>query len=416
MSTAVFSTIGHGLIPTKVVSSQGAGRNSAPDIQEALDSGKGSPVDVYLPDPLYEVWPASTRAYPGNDSLRINYSNVQLRGNSRFQTTIACKVTGGLDPNTHWELPGGVVWRGNGIQIVGANIANTRIADLRLTGSSPRNLTTYPVWGIGTPNSAPFPADPITGEGWDLTNKGINLGVGTTRTNTLIEDCEIDSFRGELFYYGGSNGNQNLRVRRCIVHDSIASMLSCSGALIIEDNEFYYGLNAVENTPLGDAQIIRDNWIHDCPHGISIPSNASPPANGAGRCVIYGNRIVKSYIWAMYVAGPVRGVWVHDNETSDCPNYGGLLMGGGGPGNTGPQDITVERNLFRLETYAGPVVGINANSDLGYPVTYRIINNRSERSMWAKANGYAITGLVKVLSEPSSVCYESGNDWSGGEA
>jgi len=388
--------------------------NAREVIQSALDAGKGAPTVVWLQGDTYTVWPEAGKSYPGNNCLEIRYSNVALVGAWRGGTTISCKVAGGRDPNSNWEVLSGKVWRGNGIALVGATISNVSIRGVRLTGNSPRDLATRPVWGPGTPSGESFPANVGTGDGWDITNKGVMVGDGTTRTNVTIEDCEIDSFRGECVYYGGSSGNQNMLVRRSVVHGSIASLLSCSGRVTYEDNELYYGLNAVENTPIADTQIIRRNWVHDCPHGITLASNAAPPANGAGRAIIAENRITKSYIWAMYIQGAIRGVWVHDNEVVDCPNYGGMLMGGPGVGGTGPQDITLERNLYRLESYAGNVVAIGANSDTGYPVSYRIIGNRSERSAWAKAQGYTIAGVVKASNEPTSTIYESGNDWSDG--
>jgi hypothetical protein len=388
-------------------------------IQDALDSGAGDPVIVQLLPGTYEVWPAAaTDTYPGNNCLNINYSNVTLMGAGRNATTISCKVAGGLDPNTHWEIvhigATPYVWRGHGIEVKGSTISNFTLRDLRLTGNSPRNLTNYPVWGVAAGQA--FPADTVTGENWDITNKGIFVGNGTTRTNTLIEDCEVDSFRGEIVYYGGSSGNQGLVVRRSHLHDSIGSMFSCSGSITVEDCELSYGENAVENTPIGDISIIRRNWVHNNKIGIVITSNASAPGNGDGCCVVADNKIKGHYLGPLWVLGAIRGYRALRNEMADNPQ---VLVGGAG-GGSGPQDITFEDNLSRLEYPGGAASGVyhcfDLNSEPGYPVkNIRIARHRAERSQyvidlgtqlaWSYGNGIWNATDSFILDD---------NDFSGG--
>lgn len=376
------------------VRSPGAGVNAGPAIQAALDSGAGSPVLVYLPDADYYVWPASAGGvYPGNDCLRINYSNVTLMGAGRWNTTIHCLVAGGLDPNTNWELTrDGVgtlrVWRGNGIALNGSTIANTAIRDLRLTGESPRNLTLYPIWGVAAGQT--FPADTDTGEDWDITHKGVIVGNGTTRTDTLIEDCEIDSFRGEIIYYGGSSGNQRLTVRRCFLHDCIGSIFSCSGSLVLEDSEISLGENAVEDTPIADPQYIRRNYIHDNKVGVVITTNAAAPTLGTGLCEVTDNRIEGHFLGTLWVLGAIRGYRALRNVLADNPH---VLIGGAG-GGTGPQDITIADNVFRIERLLGNAsqyMAFDINDVSGSPAkNIRILRNRGERSQYVADQGTAL--------------------------
>lgn len=408
-------------MPGVTVRSRGPGQNSREDIQAALDSGGGSPVLVYLPDADYYVWPVSAGGvYPGNDCLRINYSNVTLMGAGKGHTTIHCLVAGGLDPNTNWELTtDGVgtlrVWRGHGIRLNGSTISNVTIRDLRLTGDSPRNLTTYPIWGVAAGQS--FPANTSTGENWDITNKGVFVGDGSTRSDILIEDCEIDSFRGEIIYYGGSSGLQGLTVRGSHLHDCIGSVFSCSGRVTVEDCEISLGENGVEDTPIADTQIIRRNWVHDNKIGIVITTNAAAPSNGAGKTIVADNLIEGHYLGALWVLGAIRGYLASRNVCIDNPF---VLIGGAG-GGTGPQDITFEDNVFRLEYPGGSGSGqyfcfdIN-NDNVGYPIkNIRIVRNRSERSQYVADLGTLLLwSYGNGLYESVNSFTFSGNDFSGG--
>jgi hypothetical protein len=259
-----------------------------------------------------------------------------------------------------------------------------------------------------------------TGEDWDTTNKGIMVGNGTARTNTLIEDCEIDSFRGEIMYYGGAQGNQNLVVRRSIIHDCIGSILSCSGRVTYEDNELYYGLNAIEDTPLADVQIFRGNWIHDVVLGITIPSNASGPINGHGRVIAERNIVERTWGWGSYIQGAVKGVHLIGNLFIDCAGgFGSLLSGGAGVGNVGP-DFILENNVVRLERIDLPgghraTKTFQINSDIGYPGRVVMIGNRSERSKAAVDAGYTLAAPQLDTYEPTQIFDIHGNDWSGGD-
>lgn len=409
----------------QILQAPAPGVNAGPMIQAALDAGRGSPNLVRLGPGTFYVWPdPAAGVYPGKNCLEIRYSNVTLAGAGRTLTTISCKVAGGLDPNTNWEIAyiGSTpyVWRGHGIELKGPVVANFTMRDLRLTGNSPRNLTLYPVWGNGVRSGVSFPADVTTGENWDSTNKGVFVGNGTTRTNTLIDDCEIDSFRGELVYYGGGSGNQGLVVRDSVLHDAIGSILSCSGGLTYERNDISLGLNAIENTPLADVQVIRGNRIHDCVSGITIPSNAAGPEGGAGRVIAEGNTVERMWGWGSYVQGAVRGVHIRDNFFIDCVGgYGALLSGGAGVGGKGPE-LVVERNVIRLERTDLPGGSrafrtFQINSDLGYPGRVVMVGNRSERSKSAADAGHVLSAPVFDSYEPAQSFDVHDNDWSGGD-
>lgn len=390
--------------------------NMAPKIQAAMDAGKGNPVVVYMPGDVYSVWPESSSGfYPGNNCLEIRYSNVSLVGASRWGTVISCLAAGGKNPTGNWEVTKSgntkLAWRGCGIGMTtGSALSNFSVRSLRLTGNTPRDLTKYPVTGVPTGQS--FPASLVDGEGWDVTNKGIYLGNGTSRTNIRIEDCEIDSFRGELIYYGGSSGLQGLHIRSCSIHDSIASMVSTSGGMTLEDSELYRGENGVENTPLGDRQVIRRNWFHDNKQGVTFDSNVGPPSQYAG-VEVRENRLDRHWVWSMAVLGSTRGVRIVDNDVSDSPNYGGVLLGAHG-GGSGPADITIERNRFRSESQR-TVNAVSINSDAGYPIkSVRVLNNRSESSRYAVAQGWPAPALNSAgNADSASELIASGNDFTG---
>ena len=163
------------------------GWNDAPAIQAALAALGASGGTVYFPSDTggYLVRPADLSvSYPS--SIAITTDNVALRGDPG-KTVIYSRGA--------WSLQGGAVVRGNAVGILG--------------GRHDITLSYLSLWGMsnGFTDTTSFPADTSTGDGWDVTHKGVFIQSDTTNTNIVVDHCTIRDFKGELMYSGGPNND-----------------------------------------------------------------------------------------------------------------------------------------------------------------------------------------------------------------
>ena len=378
----------------------------------ALERAPGSPIEIQVPPGTYDLAPAPGGGrQPGHSCLEIRRSNVVLRGAGRHLTTLRCHVAGRRDPARSWELPGGAVWRGNGIELVGPSVEHVTVRGLRLTGMSPRDLGRYPVWGVET--GQPFPANPTTGEGWDLTNKGVMIGNGTRRDDIVLDDLEIDSFRGELVYYGG-DGLGRITIRDSYLHDSIGDAISTGGDLTVVDDEIAFTENAIEDTPLGRTQIVDRNYAHDNKIGFVFANNIAPAAGGAGRVLITGNRLFRNYRGAVWVRGGIQGLLASHNDMADSGLGTSAAVFIASAYGYGPADVTIEGNVIRAETTSLTAV-LRVAQDPGYPVrNIRIVGNRTERSAHIRSVSGTTGRAENALYDAASTVFYEGNDFADG--
>ena len=378
----------------------------------ALARSPGTPLEIYVPPGTYELAPAPSEGRsPGHSCLEIRRSNLVLRGAGRHLTILRCRVAGRRDPNTSWELPGGAVWRGNGIELAGPNVEHVTIRDLRLTGMSPRDLKRYPVWGVQTGQS--FPANPKTGDGWDVTNKGVKVGEGPPRDDIVLADLEIDSFRGELVYYGG-DGLGRLTIRNSYLHDSIGAAISTGGDLTAVDDEIALTEEAIEDTPLGRTQIVDRNYAHDNKIGFVFANNIAPARGGAGRVKITGNRIFRNYRGAIWVRGGIQGLTASYNDIADSGLGTTAAIFVASAYGFGPADVTIEGNVIRAETFS-LTAAVRVAQDPGFPVrNIRIVGNRTERSEHLRSVSGTTGRVENALYDAASTVFYEGNDFAQG--
>jgi len=265
---------------------------------------------VYLPAGVYNIQPqAALQLY--SNALSISASNVTIQGAGRGLTTIVFYIHGGLNPFNNWELVGGAVNRGTGLVIhgganAGATVRNITIRDLTFAG--------MPTIGGGYTGNDTFPANPVTGDGWDITHKCISIDNSYV-DNVQVVNCDLRDWRGELIYGSGVNIGYVL-VDDCDLHSTNADCVSVSGEIETQNNRMYTAAHAgIEDTYVQLPERHHDNVISAClRHGISLSSNAQ---TSFGPVDVYDNIIQgcagDGIYWAQPTHGRIRG-----NEIIDC--------------------------------------------------------------------------------------------------
>jgi hypothetical protein len=276
-------------------------------IQSALDyAGQNGGGIVFLPKGIFKIQPQ----IKGEDAaLYIRYNNITLLGAGRDQTQLSFYTFGGSNPNTNFYLVSSAVWRGHGIEITGGTNQGTtrkniRILDLELNGNA--NYTGTQLW----------PADTTTGDGWDITNKGICIKADQWHDNIKIERCHIHHFKGELIYGGGANIGR-VFLLDSEVHDTNGDCWSVTGQCTVKRNELYKACHAaIEDAYKSAPCFYSENYIHDIDHnGISLLLN-----NGAepfGHVIVEYNLFVNNPRNGILLSG-VRNLTVRKNIFIDC--------------------------------------------------------------------------------------------------
>lgn len=341
------------------------------------------PALVYFPPGRWVVSPQMARTTStttitaqGHAIVVPAAGGVTLAGESRDVTAIDFRAYGGGSHESSWQTVAadGQVWRGGGIFLDGGTTAETAsapivIRDLELNGG-----TSY------TGNNT-HPANPATGDGWDLTHKGVWLRNTAYFQSVRIERCEIHGFRGELVYAGANNRAQLQEVvgRDNLLHETNGDCWSVIGARVIfERNECHTAAaHGVEDNPFDKACTYADNLIHDtdlC--GIWVyPGTLTGPF---GRIDVSRNRIERAGTDGIRLDNP-QGAHVHDNLVID-PSTGSAQSGihvGARSGTNGPtsvRGVTVERNTVLADTQ-DVYIGIRAYDEGGAPSSRIIVRD-----------------------------------------
>ena len=171
-----------------------------------------------------------------------------------------------------------------------------------------------------------WPADPVTGDGWDISHKGIHLSDGgsTTAVSAEILRVWVHAYKGEQIYYGG-NSLGTLVVDDIISEDTNASTINVAGdSVVVKNSEFglsrfwveigpnqpndygYYGDNEFHDAAKrlafvfsgGDGYatheyIIENNTFTDCNFGVSLSDQLFQFSEGlAGSTIIRNNTMI----------------------------------------------------------------------------------------------------------------------------
>jgi hypothetical protein len=255
-------------------------RHNTRKIQCAIDCvGKNGGGEVILPEGRFRIAPSNLKWTQPNvsASLFIRYDNITLRGAGVGKTILASNGDYILDDYTGDGAPD--VIRGCGIYVKGA-VKPERPSEIR-----PRKnivLKDFELFGgtRGYTGNNIFPANPMTGDGWDVTHKGIVLGwdapddCARPLSRPLVDDVTLENlyvhdFLGETVYNGGT-GLGKVFIKGCKFAFSNASALNLTGEVLCEDT-------VMEMTagPLVESQIFY-----------SFYQNPSVPAALRRRCAM----------------------------------------------------------------------------------------------------------------------------------
>lgn len=246
-----------------------------PAIQAAIDYAEAIAArEVRFESELYRIncplrtSPArETRAEDGHP-LVVRRSLV-LRGCAPGRSVLDFRGVGGVDPDANWQTvatsasdAAPAVWRGGGLFVQGDAMrpdpAARRIARLeldRLVFRGNRRRT-----GLST-----FPASVATGDGWDITDKGLwlqDVYVG----DIICHDTDFIGWRGEIFYAAGADDAiERLSLTRCrlLTGNGNGLNLGCDPVVMAVDCEFGDCKIAQEDTGKRRAHFRSCLW-RDC--------------------------------------------------------------------------------------------------------------------------------------------------------
>jgi len=249
--------------------------NDQPAIQAAIDYAEAVGARevrfesaIYRLDCPVRTSPAlDTRAEDGHP-LVVRRS-LTLRGCAPDRSVLDFRGVDGADPDSTWQLvptdaadPSPAVWRGGGLYVQGDAVrpepAARKIARLeldRLVFRGNRSRT-----GLYT-----FPADPVTGDGWDVSDKGFWL-QDVYLGEVICRDSDFIGWRGEIFYAAGADDAiERVSLRRCrmLTGNGNGLNLGCDPVVDAEDCEFGDCFIAQEDTGKRRAHFRSCLW-RDC--------------------------------------------------------------------------------------------------------------------------------------------------------
>lgn len=374
--------------------------------------------EVYIPPGR---WLASPQAARTTATTTINAQGhalvvpaaggVTICGESRSLSAIDFRAFGGGSPETSYQVVSadGAVWRGGGLFLDGGTSSGSAAApivirDLELFGGA-----------LNTGNAA-FPANPSTGDGWDLTHKGVWLRNAGFFKDVLIERCHIHGFKGELIYGGANSLTQlgNVTGRSNDLHDTNGDCWSVVGAAVtFEDNDCYQAAgNGVEDNYFHANCSYRRNRIRDIGlHGMWIyPGYGTGPY---GVVDIEDNRVERTGLEGIRADNP-QNVSVRDNKVIDAgtsSTYSGIHVGavGGTNGPTKVRGAVVERNVVLAHSRA-MFIGVQVYDEGGAPDTRLVVrDNIVGLTTDAVAAGYTVTqGFdLAAITDPKAIVHDN---------
>lgn len=189
----------------------------------------------------YAVWCPQRTSNPDNNNAYDGHSIV-VEGQIAFagredKTRILFRSQDGQELHSKWQTVNGKVWRGAGIFLKGwrsppsdrSELPSVTLTDMELDGGCDRT------------DVYSYPADVSTGEGWDLTHKGLWAENDRATGDWTLVRCKVVRFRGEVFYQGGAHHGA-LTGRDVVMGQTNADILNpCGTNLDIERGYFFDG-------------------------------------------------------------------------------------------------------------------------------------------------------------------------------
>lgn len=223
--------------------------------------------------PLRTTSPSSTHFYDGMPIV-LNYPDISIIGEGQNTSFIYLRSYGDLPMDANWQVVDGLVWRGPGIFVRGSVSSSTPWPIGELSG--------FQIYqdGNGNTGNRSFPANVTTGDGWDITNKGLWFEQDYYSDPWNVNHVTIHDLRGELIYGGtilgpgvplGQLSYNNL-------YNTNADAFSFSSSAFVQYNNINNCYtSAVENGQENAITTrIENNYITNCPYQpISIIGNSA---------------------------------------------------------------------------------------------------------------------------------------------
>ncbi len=205
----------------------------------------------------------------------ITSSNLVFLGEGSGRSHLSGYMPGLQDPVTTWVVTTDPYFKINRFSMFAlaprsAPVTNVQFRSLDITGNA------------GYTGNASVGGVPATGDGWDMSHKGIAL-VGSQPSDVLVFNCSVRRWRGEVIYGGGNQGR--IQIINTSITSSNASAVSISGDVLLNHSQIggpdpgddVY--NGVENFCIGAPQ---KTVIQDC-----TITAGSDPARPHGNGVAY---------------------------------------------------------------------------------------------------------------------------------
>ncbi|MBW4576396.1 MAG: right-handed parallel beta-helix repeat-containing protein [Aphanothece sp. CMT-3BRIN-NPC111] len=397
-STRVFKVSDYGALVTGITNDAETIAANTKAIQEAIDTaGKQGGGIVQIPAGKFQIAPPNLNDQKAA-SLVIDYDNITLTGAGIGQTILYSRSDYSLfdgpvrrrgavagKPTTIGKR----VRRGIGILVKGTvppakPRQNIKLQNFEIIGGSP---------GFeGYTGNRGFPANTTTGDGWDVTHKGICLDFDVSLDNITINNVSVHDFRGELIYAGGRNVG-NLKITNCQLFNSNGSLLSLDANLTVTNCDFGKTATAwVENAPVAPnkSYLFSGCNFHDSiHHGLVL---AQGKIDLPGRKALVTNCEFRNSLEAgIGIFGGVNNCTVENNKFFDCGTV--LIVNSNNQGikllnnqiyttrktiviirvfGNRIQDVLIQNNTFNPSTTLDKCVSMNYLGDL---TNVRVINN-----------------------------------------
>ena len=251
--------------------------NDQPAIQAAIDYAEAvGATELRLEAPSYRL-DCPPRLSPAQDTRAedghplVVRRSLTIRGCATTRTVLDFRALDGADPESDFQLvttsaanPSLAVWRGGGVFLQGETpdpgVGNRRLARLELSRLVLKGNRQHT-------GAYAFPADPITGDGWGVTDKALWL-QDCFAGEIVCRETDMTGWKGEIFYLGGAaKAVERVTLHDCAFETSNASAFNpgVDCEIVATDCRFGNCFQAQEDQAKTRATYRNCLW-HDCDH------------------------------------------------------------------------------------------------------------------------------------------------------
>ncbi len=346
-----------------------------------------------------------TARIPG--AVKIRYNNVSLIGASP-QTNLFCRGAWASYFNSI-EFPGQTATIRGGCLAIGDNggpngtageaVSNVTISRLHLYGMT--NGNTYNVSFDPT-----LPPLATTGDGWDITHKGIHLWDNSAFSNILVDSVIIQDFKGENIYSGGSILTGIVISNSTLTNFNGDGISMLAADLQVLNNTITNGSNAgVENATMSATsaalvrQLYQSNTVSGMAReGINIVGVDSGIAAGSIQIVdnyldtigqISGSGAQSAIFINPQAVGNVgpSNVVITGNTCHDCFAFG-LLETSGTTQVSGNTFVVDQYNCSYFFGFMNPLTNVTISGNNGYFTASAVAKSNTLGSVYMIDPGY----------------------------